>query len=72
LWEQVFSRFELKILFEKREPQMIQIRPFKEKEKEVGEGRSQLNSQWKIPMLGDQWKEKEKHLFTSPTCPQEI
>jgi hypothetical protein len=34
---------------------MIQIRPFKKKEKEGGERRSQL---------GGQWKEKEKHLFT--------
>jgi hypothetical protein len=48
---------------------MIQICPFKEKEKEVGEGRSQFNSHWKIPMLGDQWKEKEKRLFTSSHLP---
>jgi hypothetical protein len=27
--------------------------PFKEKEKEGGEKRSQLGGQWKIPMLGD-------------------
>jgi hypothetical protein len=41
---------------------MIQIHPFKEKER--GEGRSQLGGQWKekekLPMLGGQWKEKEK------------
>jgi hypothetical protein len=42
---------------------MIQICPFKENE--VGVGRSQFGSQWKVPMLGGQWKEKEKHLFTS-------
>jgi len=40
----------------KKEPQMIQIRPFKEKEKERGEGRSQLGGQRKVPMLDDQWK----------------
>ncbi len=55
---------------------MIQIRLSKKKEKEGGEGRSQLDGQWKIrmfcgpwkvPMFGGQWKEKEKdkHLFTS-------
>jgi hypothetical protein len=43
---------------EKRNPQMIRIRPFKEKEK--SEGRSQLNGQW---------KENEKHLFTPSTFP---
>jgi hypothetical protein len=35
---------------------MIRIRPFKEKEKEEGEGRSQLGGQWKVPMLDGQWK----------------
>ncbi len=35
---------------------MIQIRPFKEHEKEGGEGRSQLGGQGKVPMFGDQWK----------------
>jgi hypothetical protein len=42
LWEQVFSRFELKIILQKIEPQMIRIRLFKEKEKEGGAKRSQL------------------------------
>jgi len=51
---------------------MIQIRRLKKNEKEGGEGKSQLNGQWKVPMLGGpwkvpllsgQWKEKEKHLF---------
>jgi hypothetical protein len=46
---------------------MIRICPFKEKER--GEGRSQLGGQWKekekVPMFGGQWKEKEKLLFTS-------
>jgi len=27
--------------------------PFKEKEKEGSEGRSQLGGQWKVPMFGD-------------------
>jgi hypothetical protein len=36
--------------------------PFKEKEKEGGERRSQLGGQWKE-------KEKEKHLFTSSHFP---
>jgi hypothetical protein len=31
---------------------------------EVGEGRSQLGGQWKVPFFSGQWKEKEKHLFT--------
>jgi hypothetical protein len=54
--------------------------PFKEKEKEGGEGKSQLGGQWKVlmlggpwkvPMLASQWKEKEKekHLFTSSHFP---
>jgi hypothetical protein len=30
--------------------------PFKENEKEGGEGRSQLNGQWKVPMLDGPWK----------------
>jgi hypothetical protein len=47
-----------------KKPQMIRICPFKEKEKEEGEGRFQFNGQWKVLMLGGQWKEKEKHLFT--------
>jgi len=64
-------------MFEKKKPQMIRLRPFKEKE--GGEGRSPLGGQWKekekvpmfggqwkeekIPMLGGQWKEKEKVTF---------
>jgi hypothetical protein len=35
-----FSRFESRIVLPQIELQMIQIRPFKEKEKERGEGRS--------------------------------
>jgi hypothetical protein len=35
---------------------MIQIFPFKEKEKEGGEGRSQLGDQWKVPFFGGLWK----------------
>jgi hypothetical protein len=54
LWEQVFSRFESKIILRKIKPQMIPIRPFKEKEKEGGERRSQLGGQWKVPMPSDQ------------------
>jgi hypothetical protein len=51
---------------------------FKEKEKEGGEGRSQLGGQWKVSMFngpwkvlmfGGQWKEKEKHIFTSSHFP---
>jgi hypothetical protein len=53
----------------KIEPQMIWIHPFKEKEKEGGEGRSQLGGPWKVPMFDGQWKEKEKHLFTSSHFP---
>jgi hypothetical protein len=30
--------------------------PFKEKEKEGSEGRSQLGGQWKVPTLGGPWK----------------
>jgi hypothetical protein len=72
----------------KREFQMIQIHPFKEKE--GGERGSKLGCQWKekekvpmlggqckekekVPMLGGQWKEKEKFLFTfSHSPPQQI
>jgi hypothetical protein len=35
---------------------MIRIRPFKEKEKEGGEGKSQLNGQWKVPMFSGPYK----------------
>jgi hypothetical protein len=55
---------------------MIQIHAFKEKEKEGSEGRPRLGGQWKVPMFGGPWKEKEMekkkhpfHLFSfsSPT-----
>jgi hypothetical protein len=49
----VFSRFELKIIFQKKEFQLIRIRLFEEKEMEGGEGRSQLGGQWcRNPTLG--------------------
>jgi hypothetical protein len=48
---------------------MIQIHPFRENGKEGGERRPQLAEQWKVPLLGGQWKEKEKHLFTSSHFP---
>jgi hypothetical protein len=35
---------------------MIQICAFKEKEKEGGEGRPQLDGLWKVPMFGGPWK----------------
>jgi hypothetical protein len=35
---------------------MIRIHPFKKKEKEGGEGRSQLGGQWKVVMFGGCWK----------------
>ncbi len=61
LWEQVFSRFELKIMFGKERAKMIQFRPFKKKE-----GGSPLGGQWrekeKVLKLGGWWKEKEKVL----------
>ncbi len=47
----------------KIEPQMIRIRSLKRTRKKEGEGRSQLNGQWKVLMLDGQWKEKEKQLF---------
>jgi hypothetical protein len=42
---------------------MIQNHTFKKKEKEIGEGKPQLGGQWKVPMFGGPWKEKEKHPF---------
>jgi len=42
---------------------MIQIHAFKKKEKDGGERKTQLGGQWKVPMLGGLWKEKEKHPF---------
>jgi hypothetical protein len=36
----------------KKKPLMIRIRPFKEKEKEGSERKSQLSGQWKVLMLG--------------------
>jgi len=56
---------------EKRAPNDQNL-PFKEKEKEGGEGKPQLSGlwkvpmlsgQWKVPMFGDLWKEKDKHHF---------
>jgi hypothetical protein len=47
-----FSKFELKIVLPQKELQMIRILPFKEKEKEGTEGRSQLSGQWKVSMFG--------------------
>jgi hypothetical protein len=35
---------------------MIRIHLFKKKKKEGGEGRSQLNGQWKFLMFDGQWK----------------
>jgi hypothetical protein len=35
---------------------MIRICLLKEKEKEGGEGRSQLGGQWKVILLGGPWK----------------
>jgi hypothetical protein len=49
-----FLKIQVEDYVRKKEPQLILIRPFKEKE--GGEGRSQL---------GGQWKEKEKLLSTS-------
>ncbi len=49
LWRQDLSRFELKNNVRNRESKMIQLRPFKEKERGS-------------PLSG-QWKEKEKVLF---------
>jgi hypothetical protein len=63
----------LKTMFGERKFQMIWIHSFQEKEMEGGERRSQLDSQWKVlllgghwkvPLLGGQWKEKGQHLFT--------
>ncbi len=52
---------------------MIQIRAFKGKEKEGCEGRPELGGQWKVPLLGGLWKEKEKyHFHIFSFCPQQI
>jgi hypothetical protein len=55
---------------------MIRICPFKEREKEGGERRSQLGGQWKVSMIGAQWKKKEKEKGNTfsplPTFPQQI
>jgi hypothetical protein len=56
LGEQIFSRFESKIMFGKKNPPNDPNFPFKENEKEGGEGRSQLSGEWKVPMLGGPWK----------------
>ncbi len=52
----------MKIISEGKKPPMIWIRFFieKEKEKEGGEERFELNGQWKVLMFGGAWKEKEK------------
>jgi hypothetical protein len=64
----IFSRFKLKVMFAKKRTPNDLSSPFKGREKEGGERRSQLGGQWKvlmfggpwkIPMLGGQWKEKE-------------
>ncbi len=46
--------------------------PFKDKEKEGGEGKSQFGGQWKVPMFGGPWKEKEKHLFNTSQFPPNL
>ncbi len=67
LFKEVVGTSILKIWIEnypsKRKFQMIQIHPFQEKEMAGGEKRSQFDGQWKVLLLGGQWKEKEKHLF---------
>jgi hypothetical protein len=40
----------------KKETPMIQIHHFKKKEKERGEGKSQLDGQWKVLMFSGLWK----------------
>jgi hypothetical protein len=48
-----FSKIQIgKIMFEKKNPKMIQIQAFKKKKKEGGEGRPQLGGLWKVSMLG--------------------
>jgi hypothetical protein len=42
---------------------MIQIRAFKKKEKDRGEGIPKLGGLWKVLMFGGPWKEKENHSF---------
>jgi hypothetical protein len=39
-------------MFEKKAPNDLNS-PFKDKEKEGSEGKSQLNGQWKVPLLSD-------------------
>ncbi len=42
----------LKIMSRKKKLQRIQICSFQKKEMEGGEGRSQLDGQWKVPLFG--------------------
>jgi hypothetical protein len=44
----------LKVISRKNIPKIIQVHIFKEKEKEIREGKPQLGGQWKVPMLGGQ------------------
>jgi hypothetical protein len=62
LWEQVFSRFELKTMFGKEKAKMIRLCPFKEKERSEGKSPfgGQLKEKERDLMLGGQWKEKER------------
>jgi hypothetical protein len=42
-------------MFRKKAPNDPNL-PFKEKEKEGGEGRSQFDGEWKVSMLSGPWK----------------
>jgi hypothetical protein len=68
LWEQVFSRFEIKIMSRKK-LQMIRIRLFQEKEMEGGEGRSQFGGQWKVPLLGGNGRKRRSTFSLFPFSP---
>jgi hypothetical protein len=58
-----FQRFKLKVI-SKKITQIIQIRAFKKKEKEGGEGRSQLCCQWKVPSLVSFGRTRKNIIFT--------
>jgi hypothetical protein len=52
----IILKTQIKNCVKKKNPPMIQIHPFKKKEREGNEKRSQFSGQWKVPLLGGQWE----------------
>jgi hypothetical protein len=67
--EHVFLIFESKIMSGKEKPPMIRICPFKEKEKEGGEGRSQFVANGRFHCLVANGRRRRGTFSLLPTFP---